>query len=51
MKEVLEEEGWNVTTLDADPRWSADIVEDILDWDYRQVPSNRFDLITASPPV
>ena len=50
VKQVLEEEGWSVTTLDADPQWSADIVEDILEWDYRQVSPHRFDLITASPP-
>ena len=45
----MEEEGWNVTSLDSDPQWSADIVEDILEWDYRQIPPHRFDLITASP--
>ena len=45
---VCKEIGWNVTSLDIDPR--ADIVCDILEWDYKQYPKDYFDIIWASPP-
>ena len=50
VRRVLEEEGWEVVTLDASPKWGADIVEDILTWDYTVFPPNTFDLVAASPP-
>lgn len=45
---VCKEIGWNVTSLDIDPR--ADIVCDILEWDYKQYPRDHFSVVWASPP-
>jgi len=45
---VCEQLGWNVISLDIDER--ADIVCDILEWDYKVYPKNYFSLIWASPP-
>ena len=47
---VLEEAGFEVTTLDNDPRYEAELIIDILDWDYRRFPVGYFELIAASPP-
>jgi site-specific DNA-cytosine methylase len=38
---------WDVTSLDLK---NADINCDILEWDYKQIPSGHFDFIWASPP-
>lgn len=40
--------GWNVVSLDIDER--ADIVCDILKWDYKVYPKDYFSVIWASPP-
>lgn len=40
--------GWEVVSLDIDVR--ADIVCDILEWDYKIYPKNHFTMIWASPP-
>ena len=40
--------GWEVVSLDIDER--ADIVCDILKWDYKQYDKDEFDIIWASPP-
>ena len=45
---VCKEIGWQVTSLDIDPR--ADINCDILEWDYKQLPKNSFDIVWGSPP-
>lgn len=45
---VCKEIGWDVVSLDIDPR--ADIVCDILEWDYKQYPKDHFSLVWASPP-
>ena len=45
---VCKEIGWSVISLDIDPR--ADIVCDILEWDYTTYPKDYFSLIWASPP-
>ena len=45
---VCKDIGWNVVSLDLDER--ADIVCDILDWDYKKYPKDYFSLIWASPP-
>ena len=50
VRKVLESEEWEVLSLDANPRWHANIQQDILSWDYRRLPPKSFDLITASPP-
>ena len=41
--------GWDVVSLDIDPKTEADIHEDILTWDYTQFPVGEFDAIWASP--
>ena len=45
---VCKEIGWTVISLDIDER--ADIVGDILQWDYKSFPRNHFSMIWASPP-
>lgn len=40
--------GWKVLSLDNDPTFSPDIVEDVLKWDYKSIPTPDF--IWASPP-
>ena len=50
VRDVLKEGGWDVVTLDFNPKWGSDIVVDILAWDYTVFPRNYFDLVTASPP-
>ena len=40
--------GWATISLDLDER--ADIVCDILDWDYKVYPKDYFSLVWASPP-
>lgn len=45
---VCKEIGWDVVSLDIDER--ADIVCDILKWDYKVYPKDYFSLIWASPP-
>ena len=45
---VCKRYGCEVTSLDRD--MPADIQTDILDWDYKVLPPNSFDLIWASPP-
>ena len=41
--------GWDVVSLDIDPKTEADIHEDILTWDYKSFPVGEFDAIWASP--
>tara|TARA_R110000824_G_scaffold333318_1_gene519937 strand:- start:1046 stop:1630 length:585 start_codon:yes stop_codon:yes gene_type:complete len=45
---VLKKFDWDVISLDIDER--ADIVCDILEWDYKKYPKDTFDIIWASPP-
>jgi|TARA_R110000803_G_scaffold5690_2_gene18788 site-specific DNA-cytosine methylase len=45
---VCEKLGWNPISLDLDNR--ADIVCDIMDFDYKQYPKDYFGMIWASPP-
>ena len=42
-------QGWDVVSLDKDPKTDATIHEDILTWDHTIYPSGRFDAIWASP--
>ena len=35
VRKVLQAEGWEVVSLDVNPRWGAHLVEDILTRDYR----------------
>ena len=41
--------GWEVTSLDSDPKTDATIHEDILTWDYSTYPPGHFDVIWSSP--
>ena len=41
--------GWEVTSLDNDPKAAADICCDICAWDYRAYPPGHFDYVHASP--
>ena len=41
--------GWEVVSLDSDPKTDATIHEDILTWDYTTYPPAHFDAIWASP--
>ena len=44
--------GYEVTSLDVDPKSHANLVVDILQWDYQNsgFPMGYFDVIFASPP-
>ena len=46
---VFASEGWEVVSLDADPKTEATIHEDILTWDHTVYPPGHFDAIWASP--
>jgi hypothetical protein len=46
----LQEAGFEVTSIDVDPKSQPTFCENILDWDFRQFPPGYFTLITASPP-
>ena len=47
MEQWLKKLHWDVTSLDLK---NADINCDIMDWDYKQIPSGHYDMIHASPP-
>ena len=42
-------QGWEVISLDSDPKSDATIHEDILTWDYTVYPPGHFDCVWASP--
>ena len=46
---VFKEQGWEVVSLDWDPKFNANIVVDIRHWDYKSLPPNYFSCIWASP--
>lgn len=47
---VLRAHGYQVVSLDSDPRMGADICTDILEWDPTGYPPGYFDIIVACPP-
>ena len=47
---VFEKNGFEVISLDNEPRWNATHCCDIMDFDYKSYPSGYFDVIWASPP-
>jgi len=46
---VFEKEGYEVTSLDFNPKFNATFTEDILTWDYKQFAPDHFNVIWASP--
>ena len=46
---VFGEKGWEVISLDSDPKANATICTDIRDWDYTTYPPGYFDVVWASP--
>ncbi len=46
---VFDSEGWDVVSLDADPKTEATMHEDILTWDFTTCPPHYFDAVWASP--
>jgi hypothetical protein len=46
----LKDLGYEVTTLDIDPKVHAHLTRDILRWNYRKYPKKYFQLIAASVP-
>ena len=46
---VVRADGGQVTSLDWDPKNGADIQCDILEWNYRALPRDSFNVIWASP--
>ena len=47
---AFERTGWEVVSLDLDPRSSSSICCDVLTWDYSAFPPCHFDAIWSSPP-
>ena len=47
--QAFRSKGWDVVSLDMDPKTEADIHEDILSWDHKAFPPGFFDAIWASP--
>ena len=50
VRKVLEAKGWQVTSLDNDPKAGADITCDICAWDYTTFEPGHFEYVHASPP-
>ena len=46
---AFRELGWQVVSLDIDPKSGADIITDILAWDFRAYDTGHFDAIWSSP--
>ena len=47
---VLEAQGYQVESLDNDPKRAPSICVDVLNWEYKKFPRGYFDIIVASPP-
>ena len=47
---IFKARGWDVISLDCDPKSGADIITDILTWDHTVYPKDYFNFIWASPP-
>ena len=42
--------GWEVTTLDIEPKAKADLQIDVLKWEFWKLPPGHFHLVAAGPP-
>ena len=47
--QAFESQGFEVVSLDKDPKFEPTICSDILQWDYKEYPPGYFDVIWASP--
>ena len=47
---VYRAHGWQVMSLDVDPKWDATIQMDIRQWDFKQYPRDFFGAIFVAPP-
>jgi hypothetical protein len=47
---VFKERGWEVLSLDLDPKSDADLHMDVMDFDFRAYPRSYFQCVWASPP-
>lgn len=47
---VFRARGWDVLSLDLDPKSGADLQMDLLDFDFRKYPPDHFQCVHASPP-
>ena len=50
VSKVFADAGWETTTLDVDAKAEPDLLMDIMDWDFLQLPIGHYDYIHASPP-
>lgn len=46
---IFQQHGYEIISLDYNPKFNATHTADILTWDYRQYPEDYFDVIWASP--
>ena len=49
MGKAFAEKGWEVTSLDLDPKTEATIKENILTWNFTEYTAGFFDAVWASP--
>jgi len=47
---AFERQGWEVVSLDMDPKSGATIIGDFMAWDWEVYPKDSFDCVWASPP-
>ena len=47
---AFRDQGFEVTSVDIDPKAGATFTCDIMQFDYRQFPPGHFDVVWASPP-
>ena len=46
---AFKEKGWDVISLDVNPKSGASIITDILEWDYKSLGEGHFDALWALP--
>ena len=47
---AFKEIGWDVVSLDIDPKFTPSIAADVMDWDHTTYPPGHFDVVWASVP-
>ena len=48
---VAEQQGYEVVSLDFEPRFNATHTIDIFDWDYKQYPVGYFNVLLLKPTI